>query len=454
MKVVFIALLSLIFLENFSIALSENEDNEIGDDKKVVCYFGSWSYYRLGKAKFTVDDIEPQLCTHIMYTFFGVHDNGTYKSLDPYLDYSENDGQGYVSKFIKLKEKNPSVKLMISIGGWSMGGEMFSNIVSNSTLRKNFILSVLDLLQKFNFDGFDFDWEYPKEDEKEKFIKLLKNLKNKLHAAGKLLTIAVGATSSRAQESYDIPKIAAEVDFINLMTYDLHGIWDRKTGIHSPLYANDQLSVDDCVKYWLAQGCPKHKLIIGIPLYGRSFSLSSTKSYRIGQPISAAGKAGNFLKSADTAGNLPYNEICFNINNKKWIRVFAKTEKTPYAYKKDQWVSYDDLQSIDLKLDYILSKNLGGAMFWSIETDDFGNICGDGKFPLLSLAHRRLILNDESSENFESTENNSSDDEEESTSDECEESSEEEEEEENDRNFNVPFFIQIIQKYKQRAIKS
>jgi chitinase len=200
---------------------------------------------------------------------------------------------------------------------------------------------------------------------------MLKVLKNKLHPAKKLLTIAVGATANRGHESYDIKNIVTQVDFINLMTYDLHGSWDQKTGINSPLYSRDQLSVDACVNFWISKGCPREKLIVGMPLYGRSFTLSNPSNHNIGQPATT-GRAGNFIPSA--SGFLPYNEICTDVKHNGWTRVFAQIEKAPYAYKGNQWVGYDDLESIKLKLDYVLVNQLGGAMFWSIETDDFGEL--------------------------------------------------------------------------------
>lgn len=67
---------------------------------------------------------------------------------------------------------------------------------------------------------------------------------------------------------------------------------------------------------------------------------------------------------------LAYNEICSTINS--WTRRWEDTQKVPYAFKGNQWVGYDDLDSLPYKLNYILANNLGGAMFWSIETDDFG----------------------------------------------------------------------------------
>ena len=46
-------------------------DNDPGNhgDYKRVCYYTNWSQYRPGKGKYTVDDIDPRLCTHVIYAF-------------------------------------------------------------------------------------------------------------------------------------------------------------------------------------------------------------------------------------------------------------------------------------------------------------------------------------------------------------------------------------------------
>lgn len=62
--------------------------------EKVVCYYGTWSYWRNGYGHFEVDDIDPNICTHIIYTFFGVTAQGSIKYLDPYLDLSDEYGKG------------------------------------------------------------------------------------------------------------------------------------------------------------------------------------------------------------------------------------------------------------------------------------------------------------------------------------------------------------------------
>lgn len=116
----------------------------------------------------------------------------------------------------------------------------------------------------------------------------------------------------------------------------------------------------------MSQGCPKEKLILGIPTYGRSFTLADKTNNGIGVRTIGAGYIGVFVPEA---GFLPYNEICFNGDT--WTRHWVDEQKVPYAVRSTQWVGYDDLQSVEIKLNYILQRDLGGVMYWSLETDDF-----------------------------------------------------------------------------------
>ncbi|CAO1336600.1 unnamed protein product [Diamesa serratosioi] len=367
----------------------------INAQKKVVCYWGTWAGYRPGNGQFDASHINPRICTHIIYSFIGASADGSVKSLDTWLDFEKD---GFIKKFIALKSQNPNVKLMAAVGGWNMGSAVFSQLASNAISRANFAKNTVAFLRLHKFDGFDVDWEYPAQRDgnlvidKANFVLLLKELKLQLGSAGYLLSIAVASPAESAYLSYDIPNVAANVDFINLMTYDLHGSWDQRTGIHAALYAHPtevssyqrQLNVDACVQYWLRQGTPKEKLIVGLPMYGRTMTLSNPTQNGIGAPISGPGLAGRYTQES---GFLGYNEICEN----NWPRVWQSTQQVPYAFKGDQWVGYDDVESVTVKANYILNNNLGGAMIWSIETADFKGVCGLGKYPLISTAYNILI---------------------------------------------------------------
>lgn len=103
------------------------------------------------------------------------------------------------------------------------------------------------------------------------------------------------------------------LDFINVMAYDFHGKWERETGHNAPLYApssdsewRKQLSVDNAASIWSKMGAPKDKLVIGMPTYGRTFTLSNPANYKVNSPASGGGKAGEYTKEA---GFLAYYEV-------------------------------------------------------------------------------------------------------------------------------------------------
>lgn len=62
----------------------------------------------------------------------------------------------------------------------------------------------------------------------------------------------------------------------------------------------------------------------------------------------------------------------------------------PYAYKGDQWVSYDDVETLRRKAQLVRQLGLGGGMVWALDLDDFKNRCGDGPHPLLRAIRNTL----------------------------------------------------------------
>lgn len=296
---------------------------------------------------------------------------------------------GNIKKVNKLKTINANLKTMAVIGGWNEGSDKYSRIANDAKKRKTFIESSLVFLKKYKFDGLDLDWEYPGKrnsnnlKDKDNFVIWLKEMKQAFATENYILAIAVGAAKSTASIAYDIPKLSEQVDIINLMTYDFHGSWDHSTGENSPLYdPQSELSVDSAVSYWIESGAPPSKLVLGIPLYGRTFLLADSKNFGLNAPINGPGNPGPLTK---TAGFLGYNEIC----NNKWSEVFDPVQKVPYAYSGNQWVGYDNEQSIGEKVAFAKGKKLGGVMVWSIDTDDFRGTSGT-KYPLLKKVNEFL----------------------------------------------------------------
>ena len=333
------------------------------------------------------------MCTHIIYSFIGTTAQGDVVHLDRYVDLVY-DG-GCLVKFHKLKLLNPKVKLLVAVPT-AFGVTIFSQLAANQTSRDAFARNFVVFLQKNKFDGLDVDWKYPAQlggppEDKANFVLLLGVLRRAFDASGHILSVAVNAVKSIDEHSYDISEISRYVHFINLQTYDFHGFWDKMTGINSPMHASIadhteiqlSLNVVAAVTYWLQKGVPKENLIIGISTYGKSFFLTYSNHHGICAPTLGAGKPGQLTAYA---GILGFNEICVN----SWPRFWSAQQKVPYAVKDDQWVGYDDVESVKIKANYIMDNNLGGAMFWTIDLDDFHGKCGHGKSPLIKTVRDLL----------------------------------------------------------------
>ncbi|XP_011307753.1 acidic mammalian chitinase isoform X1 [Fopius arisanus] len=349
---------------------------EITAEKKVICYFASWSQNRAGKGKFTVADIDASICTHYIWSFVNIEDNK--------IVISKGNGSNGIREFVALHSRNPEAKLLVAVGGAANSvGANYSKMVSTKQSRNEFIDSAVDVLKEYNLDGLDIDWEYPAfkggvPSDRENFVLLLKELRERFNQ-DYLLTVALHPGERIAKKAYDIPGISQHVDFINLMTYNFHGAWENRTGHPSGLHGNGQISVESLVKYWLDKGSPKEKLIVGMTAYGKSWTLSDPNSHGVGANATGVGQPGLYTKKP---GTLAYYELCEQINAGKLTVVFDEQTYAPYAYGDNQWVGYEDIRSAKGKASFIQNMGLAGAMLWTIDLDDFRGSCND-KFPLL-----------------------------------------------------------------------
>ncbi|KAK3887902.1 hypothetical protein Pcinc_008052 [Petrolisthes cinctipes] len=197
----------------------------------------------------------------------------------------------------------------------------YSDLVSSPSRRAAFIRDAINFMEQYDFDGLDLDWEYPayhdwgRPADKNNFATFVQELKSELGPLNLLLTSAVSATKQIIDAGYDIPKLGLHLDYIHLMTYDYHGSWENFSDHHSPLYKRNfdtmEFYAEFTASYWIAEGAPANKLVLGIPLYGRTFALSSDQTAPPA-PASGPGNAGNITQEA---GFLSYMEICTALPN-------------------------------------------------------------------------------------------------------------------------------------------
>ncbi|XP_066245084.1 acidic mammalian chitinase-like isoform X2 [Euwallacea similis] len=322
-------------------------------------YIGA--YYWSGAVKtFEPENINATLLTHLYYAFLDVNDDAS-------LTIQEEE-QGFVPRLFSLKEKNPDLKLLFSVV--NKNGS-FSKVVASAELRQKFVKNAYDMVTQQKYDGLDFDWEFPKDADKENFVSLLKEISTEFKRNNYLVTAAVRAIPIYNNTGYIVPEIVKYLDIINVMTYDYYGAWSNTTGENSPLYPSsldrpyerEYLNINASMNNWVKAGAPKTLLAMGIPFYGRTFTLTDPEQHDVHSPSS-----GGSTPLAPT-----YYQILENYQN--YTTVFNKEQASNYKYSGTTWLAYDNEHSIKIKTKYAKDHALMGVFIWHVGGDDI-----DGKF--------------------------------------------------------------------------
>jgi chitinase len=324
-------------------------------DHVIVAYFASWDIY--GR-NYHPSDIPVGGITHLNYAFATPTADGTCAPADPWADYERpypanesvdgvaddpsNPNQhlfGNFNQLLKLKAAHPNLRILISIGGWSLS-TYFSDVAATPASRSKFVQSCIDTFIKGNlpagsptqvggqgsaaglFDGIDLDWEFPGLDpgngahfsaaDRHNATLLLQEFRSQLDQVGQqdgqhyLLTAALPGGDLHSSGSFELPLVADTVDWINLLTYDFHGPADPVTNFNAPFGINPSdpdpeghlpfWNVSGTVAYYLAKGVPADKLVVGVPFYGKQYIRVASDNHGLYQSFNNSGMDSNSLQ--------------------------------------------------------------------------------------------------------------------------------------------------------------
>ncbi|KAI0302660.1 glycoside hydrolase [Russula brevipes] len=362
---------------------TEEKNNKPGTETQVVMphgkysvgYFVNWGIY--GR-KFPPSSIPAQDLTHILYAFANVRPNtGEVFLSDLWADQDihypgdswSDTGTNLYGNFkaiYNLKRQHRHLKLLLSIGGWTYSPS-FHPVVVSPAHRAEFVKSAVKLVEDYGLDGLDVDYEYPQNDAQAKgYVHLLRELRAALdeHARRKradyrfLLTIAAPCGPDNYQKLH-IREMDPLLDFWNLMAYDFSGSWD-KIANHQANVFGGPISASQAVQWYISQGVPCHKVVLGVPLYGRSFLNTDGP----GTPFSGLGQ-GSWESGV-------YDYRALPLPGSHILRDERVLASWTYDYGRKEMVSFDDEAVGRWKGEYIAREDLGGAMFWELSGDKGG----------------------------------------------------------------------------------
>ena len=421
-------------------------------DKNTVVgtYFVEWGIY---DRDYTVDNLPADNLTHILYGFIPIcGPNESLKSVggnsfnalqtacqgvpdynvvihDPWAAYQKSFKQagheydtpikGNFAMLMALKQRNPDLKIIPSVGGWTLSDPFYS--FTDKSKRDIFVASVKKFLTTWKFfDGVDIDWEFPGGDGENAnlgdpqkdgpaYVALMQELRamlDQLEAdTGREyeLTSAIGAGYDKI-EDVNYGQASQYMDYIFAMTYDFYGGWNNVPGHQTGLYCGSFMlpgqcdgtgidaegkpfkgpayTVDNAITALLAQGVPANKLVAGAAMYGRGWDGVMPSSLTDpNDPMTGTGSgkfSGSKAQGVWEAGIIDYKGLKDNMvgPNGQGINGYevGYDEQAEAAWvwnrSNGKLLTYDSPRSVIAKGQYARSLGLAGLFSWEIDADN------------------------------------------------------------------------------------
>ena len=412
--------------------------------KEVIIYFANWYYGRKssqeGAEVCTIPWEKVSFVNHAFWyvepadgtteTSFQRRDAGLpprtsfrLTSLTPAADLGNPgpseivDGltKNHFQQYAHYAKLYPNVKILLSIGGWTRCG-WFSEMAYTQEGRDCFVNCCMDLLNTYPWlGGFDIDWEYfggnpngerlsgepddqgcpiwgTAQEDCQNLASLAKQLKETMdqkYGTGvkKLTACSCGSTWVLTKQNWGL--VAPYMDMINIMSYDMAGVWDRKTDHASEIFQT-RAAADFIHNTY---GVPYEKLCIGSPLYGSDMLMDEIPQDGefLGVPVqpvrpASAGITETVLKSweaeavsgyeIDWQDGKPHMGKTFNHGGKGWHMEFDEERRGAFLWNDDEnskyykwFVSYENALTLQDKLDLIQENNCAGMLVWEVSQD-------------------------------------------------------------------------------------
>ncbi|MBZ6495067.1 glycosyl hydrolase family 18 protein [Natrinema longum] len=396
------------------------------DDFKVVGYYPGWKAN--DEQDYYPSDVPFDKVTDVLYAFIALDENGNVfppENDETEFDIPRQTHEENLEQFADLADE-ADCRFHLSIGGWTLS-DNFHIVAADPDLRTTFAESCVELMRQYNFDGIDIDWEHPgpqqgqcqcgNDDDYENHVLLLEELRDHLDQAGEedgqhyYLSVANGGSDWNAG-GLRHDRIGEICDSVYVMAYDFTGEWMTTIGLNAPLYGpdthptNDRDVYPDGEQYWAeysvdelwagdhgeegywpnqwqyppADPAEYGELVLGMPFYGRGFTVGEWQSPELGSRYSGLpeGTWHHLLEDgADPTGSFDFGDIEENMRDEPdWEVTRHDMGEVPALVNEDEgiFISYDDEQAIEAKVEFAKERGMGGVMFWELSQDWNGTL--------------------------------------------------------------------------------
>lgn len=315
-------------------------------------------------AQATVSQEDAQKLTHIHLAFGKVYPDGSVQAGQlPVLEQLE-----------QLRCWNPGLRCSVSL----INGDpqAFTTVCGDPKLRQSFAQSCRELVETFQLDGIDLDWEYPcvttngsdaSPDDRENFTLTLRALRRKLDTLpGKPSLSIAAAAEPFYTRCVDLQAIAPLLDYLCLMTYDLKGNPHAVAGHHTALFETPgDIFPNSCagaLELFHRCGVPKEKLLLGAAFYSRKW-------------VDLPDRYHGLLQMSPQGGGYGpgYGELVRGfLNQNGFTYYWDETAKAPYLFDGSTFLSFDDPRSLEEKCRYVRQEGYGGVFYWEHSCDPTG----------------------------------------------------------------------------------
>lgn len=328
-----------------------------------------------------------RFCSHLVYGFVSPSDLNNGSSGSASETGSVEDANRRLRQMTQLKQLYPTLRVLVGVGGPLVGSRSFSDELITEGRREHLAQRSVRWLRARHLDGMHIQWMYPGEgngrpSDRENFPKLLAQIRNAFKAENSRwhLTLYLPHEDSRVDRGYEVRNALRSVHYAVMGSFGFAEA--GRAEVNSPLYNRPPISdrspinsIHELVVLLLDRGAPSSKLLLAVSAMGYSYALARADT-DVRAPLRGGDSRGQPGPFTSKAGRLAYFEICYNVYRNSWARVFDAATSCPYAYHGQEWVTYDDADSVRAKVAFLRNKTLAGAALMDVAADDYMGMCG------------------------------------------------------------------------------